>query len=62
MKAVVIYLQDTEDGRIQVSVESLGEPEQSLELANEILQELIDCSDVQYLQSSIFTRPAERLQ
>ena len=62
MKAVVIYLQDTADGRIQVSVESLGEPEQSLELANEVLQELIDCSDVQYLHSSIFTRPAERLQ
>jgi hypothetical protein len=62
MKAVVIYLHDTEDGRIQVSVESLGEPEQSLELANEVLQELMDCPDVQFLRTSIFTRPAERVQ
>lgn len=62
MKAVVIYLQDTEDGRIQASVEALGEPEQSLELANEILQELMDCPDVKFLRTSIFTRPAERVQ
>ena len=62
MKAVVIYLQDTEDGRIQASVEALGEPEQSLELANEILQELMDYPDVQFLHTSIFTRPAERVQ
>ena len=62
MKAVVIYLQDTEDGRIQASVEALGEPEQSLDLANEILQELMDYPNVQFLRTSIFTRPAERVQ
>ena len=62
MKAVIIYLQDAEDGNIQVSVEAIGEPDQSLELANDVIKEIMDCPGIQFLRSSVFTRPAERVQ
>ena len=62
MKAVIIYLQDTEDGRIQISVEAIGQPDQSLELANDVLEELMEYPGIQFLRSSVFTHPAERVQ
>lgn len=62
MKVVIIYLQDTEDGRIQVSVEAIGEPDQSLELANDIMEEVMEFPGIQFLRTSVFTRPAERVQ
>ncbi len=62
MKAVIIYLQDGEDGKIQLSVEVIGEPDQSLELANDVVKEILEYPGIQFLRSSVFTRPAERLQ
>ena len=62
MNAVIIYLEDGEDGRIRLSVEAIGEPDQSLELGNDIIKEIMDCPGIQFLRTSVFTRPAERVQ
>jgi len=61
MNAVIIYLEDAEDGRIHVSVEALGKPDESLELANDLMQEIMDCPGIKFLRTSVFTRPAEGL-
>lgn len=62
MNAVIIYLEDGEDGKIRLSVEAIGEPDQSLELANDVVKEILDCPGIQFLRTSVFTRPAERVQ
>lgn len=62
MNVIIIYLEDTEDGHVLVSAEALGNPEGALDLANEVLSEILDAPDTNFLRSSVFTRPAQRVQ
>ena len=55
VNAVAIYLEDAGDGVIRVSAQIIGQPDQSKELADEILEELVDCNGIQPVQDSIFT-------
>ena len=55
VNAVAIYLEDAGDGVIRVSAQIIGHPDQSKELADEILEELIDCNGIQPVKDSIFT-------
>jgi len=62
MNVIIIYLEDTEDGNVLVSAEALGNPEGALDLANEVLSEILNAPDTNFLRSSVFTRPAQRVQ
>lgn len=53
--AVAIYLEDAGDGVIRISAQIIGQPDQSKELADEILEELVGCNGIQPTQDSIFT-------
>ena len=53
--AVAIYLEDAGDGIIRISAQIIGQPDQSKELADEILEELVGCNGIQPTQDSIFT-------
>lgn len=55
VNAVAIYLEDAGDGVIRVSAQLIGQPDQSKELADEILEELVDCNNIQPAKDSIFT-------
>jgi hypothetical protein len=53
--AVAIYLEDAGDGIIRISAQIIGQPDQSKELADEILEELVGCNGIQPAKDSIFT-------
>ena len=55
INAVAIYLEDAGDGVIRVSAQLIGQPDQSKELADEILDELFECNGIQPVKDSIFT-------
>ena len=55
VNAVAIYLEDAGDGVIRISAQIIGQPDQSKELADEILEELIECNGIQPAKNSIFT-------
>jgi len=57
VNAVAIYLEDSEDGIIRVSAQLIGQPDQSKELADEILEEIVGFDGVQSVNISIFTAP-----
>ena len=57
VNAVAIYLEDSEDGIIRVSAQLIGHPDQSKELADEILGEIVGFDGVQSVNISIFTAP-----
>lgn len=57
VNAVAIYLEDSEDGVIRVSAQLIGHPDQSKELADEILEEIVGFDGVQSVNISIFTAP-----
>jgi len=62
MNVIIIYLEETEDGTVLVSAEALGQPDAALELANEVLSEILESPETNFLRSSIFTRPAHHIQ
>jgi hypothetical protein len=62
MNVVIIYMEEREDGNVLVSVESLGEPDHALQICHEALEEITTNHQVKFLRSSIFTRPAHRVQ
>jgi len=53
--AIAIYLEDADDGIIRISAQIIGQPDQSKELADEILEELVGCDGIQQVRDSIFT-------
>ena len=55
VNAIAIYLEDAGDGIIRISAQIIGRPDQSKELADEILEELIGCEGIQPTTESIFT-------
>ena len=55
--AVAIYLEDSEDGIIKITAQIIGQPDQSKELADEILEELVGMNGIQSGKDSIFTTP-----
>ena len=55
INAVAIYLEDAGDGVIRVSAQLIGQPDQSKELADDILEELVGCDGIQPVKDSIFT-------
>ena len=59
MDATIIYLRDTgKAGKVEVSVECIGDPVQSLVLADSIMQELSSTDGVLLVTESIFVQPA----
>lgn len=62
INVTIIYLEDSEDGNVQVSVEAIGEPDQSLSLCNEVMREVLKKPKAKLLYNSIFTRPHKRVQ
>ena len=55
INAVAIYLEDAGDGVIRVSAQLIGQPDQSKELADDILEELVGFDGIQPVKDSIFT-------
>lgn len=55
VNAIAIYLEDAGDGIIRISAQIIGQPDQSKELADEILEELVGCDGIQQVHESIFT-------
>ena len=55
VNAIAIYLEDAGDGIIRISAQIIGQPDQSKELADEILEELVGCEGVHAVRESIFT-------
>jgi len=62
MNVVIIYMEENEDGNVLVSVESLGKPDNALQICHEALDEITADRKVKFLNSSVFTRPAHRVQ
>jgi hypothetical protein len=62
INAVIIYLQDDEHGNAQISVEVIGKPVESIELCDDLLNELMENPNAVYLPSSIFTRVLNQVQ
>ena len=62
MNAIIIYMEERDDGNVLVSVESLGEPDHALQICHDALEEITANHQVKFLISSIFTRPAHRVQ
>jgi hypothetical protein len=61
VKVTIIYLEEDED-RVKVSVESIGETGISLDLCDDIMEELAQHSCITMLNDSVFTRPHDVLQ
>ena len=55
INAVAIYLEDAGDGIIRISAQIIGQPDQSKDLADDILEELIGTNGIQPAKDSIFT-------
>jgi hypothetical protein len=59
MDATIIYLRDSgKAGKVEVSVECIGDPIQSLILADNIMQELSATDGVLLVTESVFVQPA----
>lgn len=55
VNAVAIYLEDAGDGVIRVSAQIIGDPDQSKDLADDILEDLCGVNGIQSVKDSIFT-------
>ena len=62
VNAVIIYLEDDGHGNAQISVETIGQPVESIELCDDLLNELMENPNALYLPSSIFTRAPNQIQ
>ena len=64
MDAVIIYLKDgSKAGKVEISVEVIGNPVQSLLLADTMVGDSSTHSDVYLVRDSVFIQsPSERLQ
>ena len=61
IKVMIIYLEEDE-GKVKVSVESIGDTGISLELCEGIMEGLATFPFVKVLNDSVFTRPNDVLQ
>lgn len=62
MDATIIYLRDSgKAGKVEVSVECIGDPVQSLILADNIMQELSATDGVLLVTESVFVQPPSDL-
>jgi len=64
MNATIIYLKDSEKaGKVEVSVEVIGDPVQSFLLADAIMRDLSEANGVYLVRESVFNSPpSEQLQ
>lgn len=64
MNATIIYLMDSDkQGKVEVSVEVIGDPVESFMLADNIMQELARANGVYLVRDSVFNSPpSEQLQ
>lgn len=64
MNATIIYLMDSDkSGKVEVSVEVIGDPVESFFLADGIMQELAKANGVYLVRESVFNSPpSEQLQ
>lgn len=62
MDATIIYLRDgAKAGKVEVSVECIGDPVQSLLLADAIVGELAEQGGIDLVRESVFINPASDL-
>lgn len=65
MDAVIIYLKDKANaaGKVEISIEVIGYPVQSLLLADNMIGEVSSCNTVSLVRDSVFIQsPSETLQ
>ena len=65
MDAVIIYLKDKPNaaGKVEISIEVIGYPVQSLLLADNMIGEVSSCNTVSLVRDSVFIQsPSETLQ
>ena len=62
VNAVIIYLEDDGSGNVRISVEAIGKPIESIELCDDVMNELMANPNAVYMESSIFTRAANQIQ
>lgn len=62
VNAVIIYLEDDGFGNVRISVETIGKPVESIELCDDMMEELMRNPNAVYMQSSIFTRTSDQIQ
>lgn len=64
MDAVIIYLKDgNKAGKVEISIEVIGDPVQSLLLADSMVGDHSTNADVHLVRDSVFIQsPSERLQ
>jgi hypothetical protein len=57
MNAAIIYIEDMEEpGRVQVSIEIIGEPKHSYIIAARVIDQLLNKEEVTIVRDSDFTK------
>lgn len=57
MDATIIYLKDGEDGKLQVSMELIGEPHQSFLVGNAIINNLYTLDNTVFVDNEFTMQP-----
>jgi hypothetical protein len=62
MNAVIIYLKDGKNGKVELSMELIGDPGQSFLVGNAVVNNLVDLNSVVFANNEFTQRPHDRLQ
>lgn len=62
MNAVIIYLKDGKNGKVELSMELIGDPGQSFLIANAVANNLSDLNSVVFANNEFTQIPHDRLQ
>ena len=62
MNAVIIYLKDGKNGKVELSMELIGDPGQSFLVGNAVVNNLVDLNSVVFANNEFTQRPHVRLQ
>ena len=57
MDATIIYLKDGDDGKLQVSMELIGEPHQSFLVGNAIINNLYNLDNTVFVDNEFTQQP-----
>lgn len=62
MNAVIIYLKDGKNGKVELSMELIGDPGQSFLVGNAVVNNLVDLNSVVFANNEFTQIPHDRLQ
>jgi len=65
MNATIIYLKDSDDkaGKVEISVEVIGDPVQSFLLADDLMRDLFQADGTYLVRESVFiSSPTDQIQ